>query len=101
MNPGIPITAQTAPLPDDIPCSRLDTPDGILLTLRLQENTTNTAHWIAAISDDAILAAICAPWGITIPVDQIRKDPVAALGPLANLLVTPGIIPQQIARHRA
>lgn len=99
---GIPLTARTAALPDDTPCTRLDTLDSVILTLRLGESTHNTAREICRlVADDSLLAAICAAWGITAPPHEVRRDPVAALGPLARLLVGPGIIPPQLARRRA
>lgn len=96
---GIPLYARTAALPDDTTATRLDTLDSVVLTLRLGESTHNTARELCRlIADDALLAAICAAWGITVPPHEVRRDPVAALGPLARLIVGPGIIPPQLAR---
>lgn len=97
---GTTLKAQAAHLPDDTPATRLDTLDSVVLTLRLGESTHQTAQTLAGLLDDALIAALCAVWGITTPPEQVRADPVRALGPLAGLFITPGIIPPQLARHR-
>ena len=98
---GIPLLAQTAHLPDDTAATRLDTPTAVILTLGLGRQGTQTAPDIVALFDDALLAAICTIWGIHVPIEEVRKDPIRALGPLATMIISPDLIPEHIARHRA
>lgn len=98
---GIPLLAQTAHLPDDTAATRLDTPTAVILTLGLGRQGTQTAPDIVALFDDALLAAICTIWGIHVPIEEVRKDPIRALGPLATMIISPDLIPEHVARHRA
>lgn len=98
---GIPLLAQTAHLPDGTAATRLDTPTAVILTLGLGRQGTQTAPDIVALFDDALLAAICAIWGIHAPIEEVRKNPIWALGPLANMIISPDLIPEHIARQRA
>ena len=98
---GIPLLAQTAHLPDDTAATRLDTPTAVILTLGLGRQGAQTAPDIVALFDDALLAAICTIWGIHVPIEEVRKDPIRALGPLATMIISPDLIPEHIARHRA
>lgn len=98
---GIPLLAQAAHLPDGTAATRLDTPTAVILTLGLGRQGTQTAPDIVALFDDPALAAICATWGIHTPIEEVRKDPVRALGPLATMIISPDLIPDHIARHRA
>lgn len=97
---GTPLKVQTAHLPPDTPATRLDRLDEVVLTLRLGASTRQTAPTLADLLDDALIAAICTAWGIHTPPAQIRADPIGALGPLAGLIIIPGIIPPQLAHHR-
>ena len=98
---GIPLLAQTAHLPDDTAATRLDTPTAVILTLGLGRQGTQTAPDIVALFDDALLAAICTIWGIHVPIEAVRKDPIRALGPPATMIISPDLIPEHVARHRA
>ena len=98
---GIPLAAQLAHLPTGTAATRLDTLDNVVLTLGIGTSTHDTATDLLAVLENDLLAAVCSVWGITAPLDQVRADPITALGPLAHLTVRPGIIPPQIARRRA
>lgn len=98
---GIPLLAQAAYLPGGTAATRLDTPTAVILTLGIGRQGIQTAPDIVSLFDDALLAAICAIWGIRAPIEEVRKDPIRALGPLANMIISPDLIPEHIARHRA
>lgn len=98
---GIPLLAQAAYLPGGTAATRLDTPTAVILTLGIGRQGIQTAPDIVSLFDDALLAAICAIWGIRAPIEEVRKNPIWALGPLANMIISPDLIPEHIARHRA
>lgn len=96
------LTAVAVPTLDVLATCRVTT-TGIHISIREGELTDYTAPTIVDLVDDAVLIAICAAWGIHLPPSAVRADVIAAIGPLAHMIVTAALIPPCLdpARVRA
>lgn len=75
------------------PAALAETVGGVTWYLQLGAYTHETARSAAKTMSDAVLAALLAGFGLDIPCDEARRDPVGALGPLAGAVVTAALIP--------
>lgn len=84
------------------PASLHEGPDGLTWNLRDGESTHNTARCGVDEMSDEILAAVLISFGRGhVSCAEARRDPIAALGPLAHKTISWALIQATYRPHRA
>ncbi|MFL1380049.1 MULTISPECIES: hypothetical protein [unclassified Nocardiopsis] len=93
--PAVPLTLEVVDyLPNPhAPAALTETSGGVTWYLQLGAYTHETARSAAKTMSDAVLAALLAGFGLDVPCDAARRDPVGTLGPLAGAIVTAALVP--------
>lgn len=78
------------------PAALAQTPERVTWYLQLGAYSHETAQSAAKTMPDAVLAALLAGFGLEVPCDEARSDPVRALGPLAGAVVTAALVPSAL-----
>ncbi|MDE3723642.1 hypothetical protein PWG71_19805 [Nocardiopsis sp. N85] len=81
------------------PAALFETSDSVTWYLQLGAYTHETARSAAKTMSDEVLAALLMGFGLDIPCDVARRDPVGSLGPLAGAIVTAKLIPPSLRRR--
>lgn len=84
------------------PAALIETRTHITWHLQQGANTNTTAtHSLDLMSDEVLAAALLLCDRGHIPIHTARTDPQATLGPLANRIVTPDLIPLMLGERPA
>lgn len=78
-----------------------ETRDGLTWSVQNGAPIALTAVEAAHELPSPALLALCIAFGIYVPLDVVRSDPLGVIGELSKALVAPEVIPPRIARHRA
>lgn len=80
--------------------SLAETHDELIWSVQTGSPVALTALDAAELPAPALLA-LCIAYGIYVPLDAFRRDPVGVIGELAKAIATPDIVPPRLARRRA